>query len=130
MSQETIAVNDELGNAIIIRAKLNFGQMSRVRGAGLKFRIDPETNETEVEMNMAAFQQQMLVESCVSWHGSKFAGVVFSKDALLGLDSDDPLLQKVLTEVSARNNKKDDAPKALSPNGSASSTVIEATASQ
>lgn len=107
MDQSTIAITDKQGNAIIIRAKLNFGQMRRVKSAGLKIRIRPDA-ENEIEMDLPAYQEQLLIEACTGWHGPKFAGIVFSKDALLSLEADDPLLQKVLTEISELNRDKSD----------------------
>ena len=126
MDQSTIAITDGEGNAIVIRAKLNFGQMTRVQSAGLKMHIRPGAEtENDIEMDWPAYQMQLLVEACIGWHGPRFAGIVFSRDALLALEADDPLLQKVLTEVSTLNNKVSRDPKVLETNGGKPLPVIE-----
>ena len=126
MDQSTIAITDGEGNAIVIRAKLNFGQMTRVQSAGLKMHIRPGAEtENDIEMDWPAYQERLLIEACIGWHGPRFAGIVFSRDALLSLEADDPLLQKVLTEVSTLNNKVSRDPKALGQSGAKPSPVIE-----
>ena len=131
MDQSTIAITDGEGNAIVIRAKLNFGQMTRVQSAGLKMHIRPGAEtENDIEMDWPAYQERLLIEACIGWHGPRFAGIVFSRDALLSLEADDPLLQKVLTEVSTLNSKVSRDPKALEPSGAKPSPVIENEPSQ
>ena len=128
MDQSTIAITDGEGNAIVIRAKLNFGQMTRVQSAGLKMHIRPGAEtENDIEMDWPAYQERLLIEACIGWHGPRFAGIVFSRDALLSLEADDPLLQKVLTEVSTLNNKVSRDPKApaSATSGAKPSPVIE-----
>lgn len=116
-----IFIDSDPDNKIHIKTKLNFGGRMRVQKALLSAKSPPgrPASEMTYEFDSAAYQTQLLVESIVSWEGPAFAGRPCTAANIMELDVEEPLVDKVITEVSNRNKAKGDGddPKASQSDG-------------
>lgn len=94
VSQETVAVT-EGPDTIYIKSRMDYGDTVRIGNAGQK---DEHGNINFEALNTMLFQINIL-----GWEGPGFEGQPYSLEALLRLEPNDPLLEKVLQEINARN---------------------------
>ena len=95
-------------NTIIIRGKMGFGLYSTVQGAGYRLRYDVDTGETAASFDMGEYNQALMVHNVLGWRGPAFLDdqgnpVPCTKETILQLDPNEPLVQKALDEITARN---------------------------
>jgi hypothetical protein len=88
-------------DTIWIKPKLSFGERTAVQDVGIRIQIgdgDPRTSFAS-----AAYQQELLVQSITEWTGPGWDGVPCTRESILALDYEDPLVVKVLEEITRRN---------------------------
>lgn len=56
--------------------------------------------------DVGAYNTEQLVLNIVSWQGPSFVGVPVTRENILDLDPDNPLLLKVVQEIGRRNKKR------------------------
>lgn len=107
VSSEPVPVGDDEGNTIYILPKMPYGVKQRVTHA--MFHLEAKTEagdlvvQDNVEVDLATHNLLLLKANVTSWHGPAFGDTPFSADALERLDPDFSLLDKVLSEINARN---------------------------
>ena len=123
---EANAITPDL-DVIWIRPRMSYGVQQAVMGEGVKLEQGGATPrgrkaKREVEINLGAWQSALLVHNIVAWQGPSFGVVPVSRDNILALDPREPLVQRVITEISERNgdelteaetNEDDDDPKLI-----------------
>lgn len=124
VSKEAIPITLDNENFIFIKQKLNFGEKMRVQKAALRIEATGAKSEFKTEYDAAAYQTQLLLESIVRWHGPAFENRACNAANIAELDPTDPLLDKVIAEVSERNKTKSDDPKASAGGGETPSVDI------
>ena len=121
---EPSAVTPDL-DVIWIRPRMSYGVQQAVMGEGVKLEQGGavprgrKAAKREVEINLGAWQSALLVHNIVAWQGPSFGVVPVSRDNILALDPREPLVQRVIAEISERNGDapteadEDDDPKLI-----------------
>ena len=60
----------------------------------------------EVDIDVGLYQLALLRQNIVAWQGPSFAGVVCTPETIGELDATEPLVQRVLQEISDRNARR------------------------
>jgi hypothetical protein len=114
VTEERVPVADDAGNVIYIRGKMNFKTKAMVKDALMAM----DTGGTSAHVLIGASQLALLQHNVLAWEGPAFAGMACTAENIGRLDPDEPLVEKVLTEIEARNAK----PVSGDPKGVSSST--------
>ena len=101
-------------NTIYIHPKMDLGTRNRCMDALTA--IGRENGETDMALHIGAYQLALMVENIVSWSGPAFVGIPCTPANIAKLDPDEPLVERTLEEIVARNplrkesatEKKDD----------------------
>jgi hypothetical protein len=88
-------------NTISIRPKMDLGTRNRCMDALTS--ISKENGEVDMELHIGAYQLALMEENVLSWRGPAFAGMPCTPANIAKLDPDDPLVERVLEEITARN---------------------------
>ena len=107
---DKVAVSDERGNIIFIRPKMPLGIKNRVRDEMTQIGANvgangQATGSVSVSLNIGAYQIALLKANILGWEGPDFEGMTCNNVNILLLDPDEPLVEKVLREISDRNKK-------------------------
>lgn len=125
-----VTVDDGV-NTIWIRPKMGYGVEQRVIGEAAKLQQAQRQNGNgassgqTVEINLGAYNLALLVNNILRWEGPRFGAIPCTPDNIELLDDDDPLVEKVLAEIQARNRDPKAAPSEANGNGHASAALIE-----
>jgi hypothetical protein len=103
--QARVAVSDEQGNTIWIRAKMDVATKNRVHDAIAA--VDGASDDV-VELHLGSYNTALLVHNIVAWEGPAFGDargrtVPCTRQNIERLDPDEPLVTQVLGEISRRN---------------------------
>lgn len=60
----------------------------------------------EVDIDVGMYQLALLRQNILAWQGPSFAGVVCTPETIGELDASEPLVQRVLQEISDRNARR------------------------
>jgi hypothetical protein len=60
----------------------------------------------EVDIDVGLYQLALLRQNIVAWQGPSFNGVVCTPETIGELDASEPLVQRVLQEISDRNTRR------------------------
>lgn len=60
----------------------------------------------EVDIDVGLYQLALLRQNIVAWQGPSFNGVVCTPETIGELDATEPLVQRVLQEISDRNTRR------------------------
>jgi len=60
----------------------------------------------EVDIDVGLYQLALLRQNIVAWQGPSFNGVVCTPETIGELDASEPLVQRVLQEISDRNARR------------------------
>lgn len=82
MAGETVEVQDDRGNVVVIRKKMGFGVRNRVLSAAAK----GMTPGKSPEMDIGAYNTALLLNNIVAWRGPDLDGVPISEAGLDDLD--------------------------------------------
>ena len=109
VTNTTHPVTDDRGNVVHIRAKMNFGQRNRLMSLAAKINMrQGDAGGADASMDIGAYNNALAVENIVSWSGPDFENIPCTPETIGQLDPDDPLVEKVLSEINARNLVKKD----------------------
>lgn len=89
---DRVAVQDDAGNTIYIRRKMDVGAISRVQGAPAEERLIA-----------------LYVANIVAWEGPAFQGIPCTPEQIARLDPQEPLVEAVGTKI-AELNKRPESP--------------------
>ncbi len=118
VSKSPVPITLDHINTIFIKPRLNYGEKMRVQKAAIKIKSKGTATDFETDFDSSGYQYQLLIESVVSWSGPVFEGRPCTPENIAELDPSDPLLDKVIEEISERNKSAgSDDPKSLSANG-------------
>ena len=117
ISDEKVRVSIDGQDAIYILPKMNVGVKNKTLSAIAKISAntmalvaggggDTESVGQEINMDMGAYNTALLINNIVSWEGPSFTDVKCTRENILKLDPDNPLVDKVLAEINERNTKK------------------------
>jgi len=122
---EANAVTPDL-DVIWIRPRMSYGVQQAVMGEGVTLEQSApvargrKAAKREIEINLGAWQSALLVHNIVAWQGPSFGVVPVTRDNILALDPREPLVQRVINEISERNadaksevDEGDDDPKLI-----------------
>lgn len=112
-------------DTIYILKKMNYGQKQKLIGMGSKMSVNKEDMAAAVAtakasggtgegaeptmdagFDLGAYQTELLVLNVVSWGGPSFKGVPVTRENILDLDPDNPLVDKVLVTIRQLNKKR------------------------
>ena len=88
-------------NTISIRPKMDLGTRNRCMDALTS--IGKENGEVDMELHIGAYQVALMRENVLSWRGPAFVGILCTPANIAKLDPDEPLVEQVLEEITARN---------------------------
>ena len=60
----------------------------------------------EVDIDVGMYQLALLRQNILAWQGPSFSGVVCTPETIGELDASEPLVQRVLQEISDRNARR------------------------
>lgn len=108
VKRETVAVflPDDPENIVFIRTKMDVGTTSRVQDASAKLTIKNGAMTNDMAVLMGAYNMAMLTENIVAWQGPAFESMPCTPETIGYLDPDEPLIERVLTEIATRNAKR------------------------
>ena len=115
---ERVAVTVDGKNIIYVRPKMGAKQYEAARGKALHINLAEDGTKPDVDVDMGAYNYELLVGNILAWEGPDFEGVACIPFNIANLDPQTPLYEKVLEEINARNTKKEGGP---SPNLASSS---------
>lgn len=92
---------------IWIKPKMDLGTRKKVQSAMVRSVSTDSDGETIAEVDLGKANMVLLENNIVKWEGPGFDGKPFTPENLRQLDPDDPLLEKALEEINARNARKD-----------------------
>lgn len=115
VKRESVAVflPEDPENIIFIRAKMDVGTRGRVQDAAAKVTVKAGANH-DMAVLVGAYNVALLTENIVTWQGPAFEGVPCTPETIATLDPDEPLIDRVLSEIGTRNAKSTD-PKVTTP---------------
>lgn len=119
-----VPVQDDKGNVITIRAKMNMQVKALVQDAAYKATFDGRAPTATI----GAYRVALLEHNILGWNGPDFTdpetGKVYpcTAESIHQLDDDEPLIAKVLEEIGKRNKSLFSA----SPNASESTSSGDA----
>lgn len=110
VSDDSVSVflENDPENKVFIRSRMNQGVRSRVQSAMLQ--ISTQANVTSVAPTLAqirsdigSYNLALLIHNITSWVGPDFDSVPCDREHIEKLDPQDPLLDRVLEEITNRN---------------------------
>ena len=125
---EKIGVSDEKGNTVFVRPKMDVGTSGRVTDAIASIsRLGSQDDGTEISLNLGSQNAVLLVHNILDWQGPDFEDgrgrkVPCTRDNILRLDPDEPLVGLVLAEIN-RLNVRPVSPDPNSPTASGSTSA-------
>lgn len=105
-------------DVVFIRTKMDYGTRQRVLGSAAKLVQGKAGNRkqrraaaaakkrgeaNDVQFDIGAYQIALLVHNILAWQGPAFVGHLCSQASIETLNPEEPLVQKVLQEISDRN---------------------------
>src|SRR5688572_11594862 len=89
-------------NTIYILPKMSFGLEQELLSRASQMKFDGKAGE----LDLGIYTRLLMELNIIRWEGPDFEGIACTPEAIGDLDSDDPLIEKVLQEVNTRNTKK------------------------
>lgn len=122
VSKEKIAVTVDGRDIIYIKAKMDVGTRNRVHGSAARSMTKNKDGSVETELDIGRANTLLLAENVLDWEGPSFTDDTGKKIPCVRhniemLDPDEPLVEKTVDEIAARNPQKSDEDEA-SPNSS------------
>ncbi len=136
VKKERVAIADDAGNTIWIRAKMDVGTINKVQGAALALTVTlgKDVNLDTVPVDVGGYQTALLQYNIVAWDGPEFRDaqgklIPCNPTTIAELDPEDELVMRVLDEIGKRNVKRASPdPKEVTTNGSMSAGGSDSTA--
>lgn len=69
-------------------------------------RVNGRSGTPDVEIDVGVYQISLLRQNILAWQGPSFAGVPCTADNIGDLDPQEPLVERVLQEISTRNTRR------------------------
>lgn len=113
-------------NTVYIRPRMSFGVQQKVASAMLRLADADTESGVASSYDLGAYQTAMMVHNVVAWEGPAFRDergqtVPCTPANILRLDPDEPLVKRVLQELTERNTPKASPdPNSPTPTGSTS----------
>ena len=101
VNQKPVPVT-EGSNTISIRPKMDFVTKNACMDALTAIGPDGQ-GKANIAMHLGAYQMALLQHNIVSWSGPDFVGIACTAENIGRLDPDEPLVDKVLEEITKRN---------------------------
>jgi len=111
-------ISDEPPNVIYIRPKMDYATSRKVGAAGITL----GTNGKETINDVSEILIANLTQNIVGWSGPLFDGVPCTAENIRRLNPDEPLIEKVIEEITRRNTKPSPNPKLADTSGFTSGT--------
>jgi hypothetical protein len=136
--RERVSVEDEAGNVVWIRAKMDYATKSKVQDALASMRSDTSDGPDEAGFDLHLGRQNLvlLLNNVVGWEGPDFTDergrpIPCTPTNIKALDPDEPLVDRVLSEIQQRNMRPESPlPKSHTTDGSTSATEPSLTESE
>lgn len=96
-------------DVIWIRARMSVAVQQAVQSEATSVstsRVNGRTGTPDVEIDVGLYQIALLRQNILSWQGPSFVGVPCTADAIGDLDPQEPLVERVLQEISTRNTRR------------------------
>lgn len=96
-------------DVIWIRARMSVAVQQAVQSEATSVstsRVNGRTGTPDVEIDVGVYQIALLRQNILSWQGPSFVGVPCTADAIGDLDPQEPLVERVLQEISDRNTRR------------------------
>ena len=96
-------------DVIWIRARMSVAVQQAVQSEATSVstsRVNGRTGTPDVEIDVGVYQIALLRQNILSWQGPSFVGVPCTADAIGDLDPQEPLVERVLQEISSRNSRR------------------------
>lgn len=96
-------------DVIWIRARMSVAVQQAVQSEATSVstsRVNGRTGTPDVEIDVGVYQIALLRQNILSWQGPSFVGVPCTADAIGDLDPQEPLVERVLQEISTRNSRR------------------------
>ena len=119
-----VHTDDDPANVIYIKPKMDYATLTKVRSAVVGAKGAGAS--MEIGFDLAAANLALLTNNIVRWSGPDFDSMPCNAENIGRIDPDDPLLDKVLTEINERNPQGQKSPNASSASGKKGSTPTTA----
>lgn len=96
-------------DVIWIRSRMSVAVQQAVQSEATSVstsRVNGKTGTPDVEIDVGLYQIALLRQNILSWQGPAFAGVPCTAENVGDLDPQEPLVQRVLQEISDRNSRR------------------------
>lgn len=96
-------------DVIWIRARMSVAVQQAVQSEATSVstsRVNGRTGTPDVEIDVGVYQIALLRQNILAWQGPSFVGVPCTADAIGDLDPQEPLVERVLQEISDRNTRR------------------------
>lgn len=101
--EEVRVTVDDSGDAIYIRGTMNLATRNKVMGMAGKV----NTGSKDTEFDIGEYNTALMVLNILRWEGPGFEGLPCNRENIEELAPNDPLVEKVLAEINARNKSED-----------------------
>lgn len=112
-----VFVEDDPQNIVYIKARMSYADEQKCMGASTRVigKQGQAAEDAEAAFDMGTYNMLFLKTNILGWEGPLFEGIVCNAANIERMNAGHPLFDKVLAEISARNNTNGAA---RSPNGS------------
>lgn len=96
-------------DVIWIRSRMSVAVQQAVQSEATSVstnRVNGRSSTPDVEIDVGVYQISLLRQNILSWQGPSFAGVPCTADNIGDLDPQEPLVERVLQEISTRNTRR------------------------
>lgn len=96
-------------DVIWIRSRMSVAVQQAVQSEATSVstsRVNGRTGTPDVEIDVGVYQIALLRQNILAWQGPSFVGVPCTADAIGDLDPQEPLVERVLQEISDRNTRR------------------------
>jgi hypothetical protein len=112
-----VHTDDDPANVIYIKPKMDYATLTKVRSAVVGTKSDLNLANIHMSLDLVAANLALLTNNIVRWSGPDFDNTPCNAENIGRIDPDDPLLDKVLSEINRRNPQGAKSPNSSSANG-------------
>ena len=96
-------------DVIWIRSRMSIAVQQAVQSEATSVstsRVNGKTGTPDVEIDVGVYQIALLRQNILAWQGPSFVGVPCTAENVGDLDPQEPLVERVLQEISDRNTRR------------------------